>query len=135
MGEHAVLNANYLRHKLKKYYDIPYGKTCMHEFVISAKKQKGKGASALDIAKKLLDCGFHAPTIYFPLIVEEAMMIEPTETESRETLDAFAAAMIQIAVDIEQQPETIRNSPQTMPIGPPGRSQGRPRTKAEMGEK
>ena len=94
VGEYAVLNANYLRHKLAKYYDITYGKTCMHEFVISAKKQKGKGASALDIAKKLLDYGFHAPTIYFPLIVEEAMMIEPTETESRETLDAFADAMI-----------------------------------------
>ena len=102
VGEYAVLNANYLRHKLEKYYDIPYGKTCMHEFVISARKQKEKGASALDIAKKLLDYGFHAPTIYFPLIVEEAMMVEPTETESRETLDAFADAMIQIAADIEQ---------------------------------
>ena len=119
VGEHAVLNANYLRHKLKKDYDIPYGKTCMHEFVISAKKQKGKGVSALDIAKKLLDYGFHAPTIYFPLIVEEAMMIEPTETESRETLDAFADAMIQIATDIEQQPETVHNTPQTTPIGRP----------------
>lgn len=119
VGEYAVLNANYLRHKLKKYYYIPYGSTCMHEFVISAKKQKGKGASALDIAKKLLDYGFHAPTIYFPLIVEEAMMIEPTETESRETLDAFADAMIQIATDIEQQPETVHNTPQTTPIGRP----------------
>ncbi|MFN3531598.1 MAG: aminomethyl-transferring glycine dehydrogenase subunit GcvPB [Candidatus Brocadia sp.] len=119
VGEHAVLNANYLRHKLKKYYDIPYGKTCMHEFVISAKKQRQKGASALDIAKKLLDYGFHAPTIYFPLIVEEALMIEPTETESRETLDAFAAAMIQIAEDIEQRPEAVRNTPQTTPIGRP----------------
>jgi len=119
VGEHAVLNANYLRHKLEKYYDIPYGKTCMHEFVVSAKKQKGKGASALDIAKKLLDYGFHAPTIYFPLIVEEAMMIEPTETESRETLNAFAEAMIQIATDIEQQPETVHNAPQTTPIGRP----------------
>ncbi|MDO8131481.1 MAG: aminomethyl-transferring glycine dehydrogenase subunit GcvPB, partial [Candidatus Brocadiales bacterium] len=111
VGEYAVLNANYLRHKLEKYYDIPYGKTCMHEFVISAKKQKGKGVSALDIAKKLLDYGFHAPTIYFPLIIEEAMMVEPTETESRETLDAFAEALIKIAEDIERQPEVIRNSP------------------------
>jgi len=119
VGEYAVLNANYLRHKLKNYYDIPYGKTCMHEFVISAKKQKEKGVSALDIAKKLLDYGFHAPTIYFPLIVEEAMMIEPTETESRETLNAFADAMIKIAEDIERQPEVIRNSPQTTPIGRP----------------
>lgn len=119
VGEHAVLNANYLRHKLKKYYNIPYGKTCMHEFVISAKRQKQKGASALDIAKKLLDYGFHAPTIYFPLIVEEALMIEPTETESRETLDAFANAMIQIATDIEQRPEAVHNTPQTTPIGRP----------------
>ena len=119
VGEYAVLNANYLRHKLAKYYDIPYGKTCMHEFVISAKKQKAHGVSALDIAKKLLDYGFHAPTIYFPLIVEEAMMIEPTETESRETLDAFADAMIRIATDIEQQPEAVRNTPQTTPISRP----------------
>jgi glycine dehydrogenase subunit 2 len=119
VGEYAVLNANYLRQKLEKYYDIPYGKTCMHEFVISAKKQKKKGASALDIAKKLLDYGFHAPTVYFPLIVEEAIMVEPTETESRETLDAFVAAMIQIANDIEQRPETVRNSPQTTPINRP----------------
>ncbi len=119
VGEHAVLNANYLRHKLKKYYDIPYGKTCMHEFVISAKRQKQKGVSALDIAKKLLDYGFHAPTIYFPLIVEEALMIEPTETESRETLDTFVAAMIRIAQDIEQRPEVVRNTPQTTLIGRP----------------
>ncbi|MBI2472239.1 MAG: aminomethyl-transferring glycine dehydrogenase subunit GcvPB [Planctomycetes bacterium] len=118
-GEYAVLNANYLRHKLKKHYDIPYGTTCMHEFVISARKQKEKGASALDIAKRLLDYGFHAPTIYFPLIVEEAMMIEPTETESRETLDAFVDAMIQIAENIEQRPEVVRNTPQTTPIGRP----------------
>jgi len=119
VGEYAVLNANYLRHKLKNYYDIPYGKTCMHEFVISARKQKEKGASALDIAKKLLDYGFHAPTIYFPLIVEEAMMVEPTETESRETLNAFADAMIQIATDIEQKPDAVCNTPQTTPIGRP----------------
>jgi glycine dehydrogenase subunit 2 len=91
----------------------------MHEFVISAKKQKEKGASALDIAKRLLDYGFHAPTIYFPLIVEEAMMIEPTETESRETLDAFADAMVRIATEIEQQAESVRNTPQSTPIGRP----------------
>lgn len=119
VGKYAVLNANYLRHKLEKHYDIPYGKTCMHEFVISATRQKKKGISALDIAKKLLDYGFHAPTIYFPLIVEEAIMIEPTETESRETLDAFAAAMIQIASDIEQQPDVVHNSPKTTPISRP----------------
>ncbi|KAB2836506.1 MAG: glycine dehydrogenase subunit 2 [Candidatus Brocadia sp.] len=119
VGEFSVLNANYLRQKLIKYYDIPYGKTCMHEFVISAKKQKEKGASALDIAKRLLDYGFHAPTIYFPLIVEEALMVEPTEAESVETLNAFADAMIQIATDIEQRPEAVRDTPQTTPVGRP----------------
>lgn len=119
VGKFSILNANYLRHKLIKYYDIPYGKTCMHEFVISAKKQRQQGASALDIAKRLLDYGFHAPTIYFPLIVEEALMIEPTETESLETLDAFADAMVQIATDIEQKPESVRNAPKTTPVGRP----------------
>lgn len=119
VSEYAILNANYLRHKLEKYYDIPYGKTCMHEFVISARRQRKKGISALDIAKRLLDYGFHAPTIYFPLIVEEAIMIEPTETESRETLDAFVTAMIQIAADVEQQPDVVHNSPKTTPIGRP----------------
>lgn len=119
VGEYAIVNANYLRHKLKDHYDIPYGKFCMHEFVISAKKQKRKGVSALDIAKRLLDYGFHAPTIYFPLIVEEALMIEPTETESRETLDAFASAMIQIAKDAELRPEVAQNAPQTTVIGRP----------------
>lgn len=119
VGKFSILNANYLRHKLIKYYDIPYGKNCMHEFVISAKKQRQQGASALDIAKRLLDYGFHAPTIYFPLIVEEALMIEPTETESLETLDAFADAMVQIATDIEQKPESVRNAPKTTPVGRP----------------
>ncbi len=119
VGEYAVLNANYLHHKLKNYYEIPYGKTCMHEFVISAKKQKNKGVSAMDIAKKLLDYGFHAPTVYFPLIVEEALMVEPTETESRETMDGFADAMIRIAADIEQRPEVFHNLPETTPISRP----------------
>lgn len=119
VGEYSILNANYLQHKLKRYFEIPYGKTCMHEFVISAKKQKQKGVSALNIAKRLLDYGFHAPTVYFPLIVEEALMIEPTETESMETLHVFADAMIQIAIDIEQRPEVVCNAPQTTPIGRP----------------
>lgn len=119
VGKYSILNANYLRHKLIKYYDIPYGKTCMHEFVISAKRQRQHGVSALDIAKRLLDYGFHAPTIYFPLIVEEALMIEPTETESLETLDAFADAMIQIALDIEHKPEVVRDTPKTTPVDRP----------------
>ncbi len=136
VGEHAVLNANYLRHKLEKYYDIPYGKTCMHEFVISAKRQKQKGVSALDIAKRLLDYGFHAPTMYFPLIVEEALMIEPTETESRETLDAFADAMAQIAKDIEEQPEVVHDTPQTTPVGRPDevKAAREPKLKWEKGK-
>ncbi len=114
VGENAVLNANYLRAKLSTYYNIPYGKRCMHEFVLSFKKQKG--VSTLDIAKRLLDYGFHAPTIYFPLIVEEALMIEPTETESKETLDAFASALISIANEIETQPELLKGAPHTTPI-------------------
>ncbi|MDO8093695.1 MAG: aminomethyl-transferring glycine dehydrogenase subunit GcvPB [Candidatus Brocadiales bacterium] len=114
VGENAVLNANYLRNKLSPHYDIPYGKHCMHEFVLSFKKQKG--ISTLDIAKRLLDYGFHAPTIYFPLIVEEALMIEPTETESKETLDAFANALISIANEIETQPELLKGAPHTTPV-------------------
>jgi len=88
----------------------------MHEFVISAQKQKERGVSALDIAKRLLDFGFHPPTIYFPLIVKEAMMIEPTETESRETLDEFIDAMRKIANEAEQKPEKVKNAPYTTPV-------------------
>ena len=119
VGEYAVLNANYLCHKLAKYYDIPYGKTCMHEFVISARKQRKKESQHWILPRNCLITVSTPPTIYFPLIVEEAMMVEPTETESRETLDAFADAMIQIAKDIEQQPEIVHNAPQTTPIGRP----------------
>ena len=89
-----MLNANYLMAKLKDVLPAPHGKRCMHEFVASARKlQKERGISAMDIAKRLLDYGFHAPTVYFPLVVPEAMMMEPTETESKETLDAFADAI------------------------------------------
>jgi len=88
----------------------------MHEFVLSANKQKEKGVRALDIAKRLLDFGFHPPTIYFPLIVEEAMMIEPTETESKETLDKFMEAMIKIAKEAEENPDTVKNAPHNLPI-------------------
>ncbi len=115
-AENAVLNANYLRVILKKYFRLPYDRLCMHEFVLSAEKQKEKGVSALDIGKYLLDKGFHAPTIYFPLIVKEALMIEPTETESKETLDSFAKAMIEIAELSEIHPEKIKNSPLKMPV-------------------
>ena len=97
--------------KLEKYYLLPYKSPAMHEFVFSGEKQKKYGVKTLDIAKRLLDFGFHAPTIYFPLIVKEAIMIEPTETESKETLDQFIAAMIQIAKEAETDPETVKNAP------------------------
>lgn len=114
ISENAVLNANYVLQKLRDYYYIPFNRTCMHEFVISAKVQKEKyGVKALDIAKRLIDYGFHPPTIYFPLIVEEALMIEPTETESKETLDRFIDAMIKIAIECEKNPDIVKNAPHT----------------------
>ena len=117
ISENSVLNANYIQTKLKDYYDLPYDQTCMHECVFSADRQKKHGVRALEIAKKLLDLGFHAPTIYFPLIVHEALMIEPTETESKETLDHFIGAMIQIAKDAETKPESFEGLPKEMPVG------------------
>jgi glycine cleavage system P protein (glycine dehydrogenase) subunit 2 len=117
VSENAVLNANYMMNRLKEHYYLKYDRTCQHEFVISAKWQKEKyGVRALDIAKRLLDYGFHPPTIYFPLIVEEAMMIEPTETESKETLDAFCDAMIKIAKECETDPELVKTAPHTTPV-------------------
>jgi len=116
VGENAVLNANYVKEKLKPYYHLPYDRTCMHEVVFSGKRQKAKGVSTLDIAKRLLDYGFHPPTIYFPLVVEEAIMIEPTETESKETLDAFIKAMVEIAREAEQNPELLHNAPHRTPV-------------------
>lgn len=97
VSEAAVLNANYIKASLKDHYEIPYEQYCKHEFVLSGSKQKEHGVRTLDMAKRLLDFGVHPPTIYFPLNVEEGMMIEPTETESKETLDYFIDAMIQIA--------------------------------------
>jgi len=111
VSENAVLNANYLMHKLKNVYEIPFGRACMHEFVISAKKQADQGVRAMDIAKALIDKGFHPPTVYFPLIVKEALMIEPVETESKETLDAFAEALLEIADKVESAPEDLRAAP------------------------
>ncbi|NQT29999.1 MAG: aminomethyl-transferring glycine dehydrogenase subunit GcvPB [Candidatus Saganbacteria bacterium] len=117
VSENAVLNANYMMKRLRDDYFLKYDRTCQHEFVISAKWQKEKyGVRALDIAKRLLDYGFHPPTIYFPLIVEEALMIEPTETESRETLDAFCDAMISIARECETNPDLVKNAPHTMSV-------------------
>lgn len=116
-SEIAVLNANYVMEKLKEYYTLPYNRICKHEFVISAEKQKELEVSALDIAKRLMDYGFHPPTVYFPLIVKEALMIEPTETESKETLDKFIEAMISIAKEAEQDPETVKKAPYSTPVG------------------
>lgn len=116
ISENAVLNANYILHSLKEYYDIPYLKTCMHECVLSAKKQTEHGIHALDIAKALIDRGFHPPTVYFPLIVKEALMIEPTETESKETIDGFIEAMIDIAEKTKTNPEELHNTPITTPV-------------------
>lgn len=113
VSENAVLNANYMLKKLAPYYEMPYDRICKHEFVLSAKRQKKLGVRALDIAKRLLDFGYHPPTIYFPLNVEECMMIEPTETESMETLDAFIEAMIQIAKEAEEEPEIVQEAPHT----------------------
>lgn len=113
----AVANANYLKERLKEHYFLPYDRNCQHEFVISAKWQKEKyGVKALDIAKRLIDYGFHPPTIYFPLIVEEALMIEPTESESPETLEAFCQAMIGIAQECANQPELVTQAPLTTPV-------------------
>jgi len=115
--ENAVINANYMMRSLAPYYDLPYDRHCKHEFVISARRQKKLGVRTLDIAKRLLDFGFHPPTIYFPLNVEECMMIEPTETESKETLDAFIETMIQIAKEVEENPEIVQEAPHTTVVG------------------
>src|SRR5436309_5986111 len=112
----AILAANYLLALLRPAYDLAYDRPPMHEFVVSAAKQKKQGASALDVSKALLDEGFHSPTVYFPLIVPEAMMIEPTETEPRETLDAFAAAMLRIAERVKTDPAAVRDAPRSTPL-------------------
>lgn len=115
--EDAVLNANYLKEKLKKYYDLPYDEPCMHEFVLSGELQKQKyGVTTLNIAKRLMDCNTHPPTVYFPLIVHEAMMIEPTESETKLRLDEFVDIMIKIAKEAEENPEKILSAPHNTPV-------------------
>lgn len=111
----AVLNANYLKELLRDDYELPYDRPCMHEFVISGSRQKKLGVRTLDISKRLLDFGVHSPTNYFPLIVPEAMMIEPTETESRETLDRFATIMKQIASEVADDPDKVTTAPHNTP--------------------
>jgi glycine dehydrogenase subunit 2 len=113
----AVLNANYVMRALQEYYDLPFDRTCMHEFVFSANRQKALGVRALDISKRLLDFGVHPPTNYFPLIVPEALMIEPTETETKETLDEFVAIMRQIAEEAERQPGLVLEAPHITVVG------------------
>ncbi|MGE5222839.1 MAG: aminomethyl-transferring glycine dehydrogenase subunit GcvPB [Omnitrophica WOR_2 bacterium] len=117
VSEHAVLNANYLLALLKDTYHVPYDRICMHEFVIEGNWPDAPEIRALDIAKRLIDYKFHPPTNYFPLIVHEALMIEPTETESKETLDAFAQALKQIAVEAHTDPELLKSAPHITPIG------------------
>jgi glycine dehydrogenase subunit 2 len=117
VSDDAVLAANYLKKRVGEAYDIPYDRPCKHEFVASASAIKKKtGVRTLDIAKRLIDYGFHPPTIYFPLIVDEGMLIEPTETESVETLDAFADALLAIALEAESDPAVVHDAPQTAPV-------------------
>jgi glycine dehydrogenase subunit 2 len=118
MSEAAVLNANYLLARLRDAYELPFDRLCMHEFVLSARRLKREhGVTALDVAKRLMDYGFHPPTIYFPLIVPEALMVEPTETEAMETLDAFAEAMQAIAREAAEQPDLLKEAPHGSPVG------------------
>ena len=117
MSEAAVLNANYVLARLKDAYDLSFDRLCMHEFVLSARSLKrDHGSTALDVAKRLMDYGFHPPTIYFPLIVPEALMIEPTETETKETLDAFCDAMLAIAREAAESPELLKEAPHDRPV-------------------
>lgn len=111
VSQEAVLNANYMMRRLAPYFDLPYDRICKHEFVLSGRRQKKLGVRTLDIAKRLLDFGYHPPTIYFPLIVEECMMFEPTETESKETIDEFVEVMIQIAKEAEENPSIVQEAP------------------------
>lgn len=113
VSEYAVLNANYMLARLTPYFDVPHPRFCKHEFVLSGNRQKKLGVRTLDIAKRLLDFGYHPPTIYFPLSVEECIMIEPTETESKQTLDSFIDTMITIAKEAEENPELVKNAPYT----------------------
>ncbi|MBN1436151.1 MAG: aminomethyl-transferring glycine dehydrogenase subunit GcvPB [Sedimentisphaerales bacterium] len=117
VAENAVLNANYIKEKLKGAFDLPHERVCKHECVFSAARQNGQDVHAIDVAKALIDAGFHPPTVYFPSIVKEAMMIEPTETESKETMDAFIEAMLDIAKRAETEPGSIKAAPVSTPVG------------------
>ena len=117
MSEVSVLNANYMLARLKDVYELPFDRLCMHEFVLSARRLKREhGVTALDVAKRLMDYRFHPPTIYFPLIVPEALMVEPTETEAKETLDAFCDAMLAIAREAAEDPQLLKEAPHARPV-------------------
>ncbi len=116
-GCHAVVNANYLKKKLQDIFPVAFPQACMHEFVLSLKSLKAQGLTAWDVAKRLLDYGFYAPTVYFPLIVDEALMIEPTETESKETLDELAEALRKIACEAKEDPQLVSRAPHRMAVG------------------
>jgi glycine dehydrogenase subunit 2 len=116
VSEYAVLNANYLMHKLKNNYTLPYDRTCMHEFVLEGVWKDAPDIHAMDIAKRLIDYDFHPPTNYFPLIVKEALMIEPTETESKQTLDRFAEVMLKIADEAHNNPQLLHDAPHQTPV-------------------
>lgn len=118
-GRLATLNANYVKESLRKYYRLPIDRVCKHEFVFDGLADKSTGVTTLDVAKRLLDYGYHAPTIYFPLLFHESLMIEPTETESRETLDEFIAAMSEIAREAAENPDMVKSAPHSTPIGRP----------------
>jgi glycine dehydrogenase subunit 2 len=116
MSEAAVLNANYVQTRLRGAFDLAHDRRCMHEVLFSGARQKAQGARTLDIAKRMIDYGFHPGTVYFPLVVDEALLIEPTESESKETLDAFCDAMLAIAREAETQPELLREAPTMAPL-------------------
>ena len=117
VGPLATLNANYIKESLKDVYELPIDTICCHEFVFDGLKDKTTGVTTMDVAKRLLDYGYHAPTIYFPLLFHESLMIEPTENESKETLDGFIAVMRQIAEEAKTDPELVKSAPHATPIG------------------
>jgi glycine dehydrogenase subunit 2 len=116
IGENSVINANYVLARLRSAYHLPYDRHCMHEVVFSGNRQRTKGVKTLDVAKRLIDYGFHPPTIYFPLIVDEALMVEPTESEGKEALDAFCEAMLAIAREADEEPDVVRSAPHEAPL-------------------
>jgi glycine dehydrogenase subunit 2 len=116
IGETAVINANYLLSRLRGAFDLPFDRSCMHEALLSGRGQKRNGVRTIDIAKRLLDYGYYAPTVYFPLIVEEAMLIEPTESETKEAIDAFCDAMLAIAREAETDPDLLHEAPHSTPV-------------------